>query len=212
MKIVGLSILLLLACPARAADAPKWKSVFIGGASFSGKTNYSVNVAGSPSQLSSDQMGAATVNFGGEFSFQPGVLGGSLLVTGTRYSYSDGSPSDGELGIFFMPRLATNLGAVELWGGVGLGIEVTNLSATSAVVSGITITINNNPMTAFAWSPRAGIDFAIGSRMFIGAEVDYVATSPTANWTAVSGGSTITGTEGSSRHWFSAALRIGSFF
>jgi opacity protein-like surface antigen len=190
------------------------KSVFVGGASSAGKSNYTI-VESNGTQLgtSSDSANSAVL-FAGELTYQSKyLLGAGLLAEGTRYNYSAGGSADGELGIYFMPRVAQSIGPFELWAGVGLGLMSTTLGGSSTgTVDGVTIILNNTNATSFAWTPRVGIDIDLTRRVFIGAQYSYTRTTFSIPFTATDGPNSITGSDDCTRSWTAAAVRLGSRF
>jgi opacity protein-like surface antigen len=187
------------------------KGVFIGGATFGGKSNYTVTETGGYQLGTSSDTANSRAVFAGEWTAQSKTfIGGSTLIEGTRYGYTGGGPSDGELGFYLMPRLAQSFGNVEVWAGVGVGLMLTWLGGpTSATVGPETLTLNYNVIPSFAWTPRAGIDINLTSHFFIGAQYAYTRTTLSVPFSAT--GELITsGSENCTRAWSSAALRIGA--
>jgi hypothetical protein len=199
---------------ASAAEQNAWKSAFVFGAGIFGKTRHDVKVSalGTTVVLPSitDQASASPL-FSGEVIYQPGILGGSLIVEETNFKYSNGSGSDGELGVFFMPRLAGHLAGVELWLGVGVGGMRTAIGAGSFSSSGGSATITNTPI-GFAWTPRVGADISLGQRAFIGVEIGYVSSTATAHMSGDISGVSFTADDEFYRRWGMAALRVGTTF
>jgi opacity protein-like surface antigen len=154
----------------------------------------------------------AYASFAGELTYQSKFpLGAGFLIEGTRYTYTTGGSSDGELGIYLMPRLAQTFGAVEVWGGVGLGLMSTALGGpNSGTEDSVTIILNSSRVTSFAWTPRVGIDFDLTRQIFLGVQVSYTRTTFSVPFTAVEGPASITGSEDCTRSWLGGALRFGS--
>ena len=189
------------------------KNAFIGGASSGGKSSYKATESGGTGLGTSNDSATSFVLFATELTYQKHLLGAGLLVEGTRYSYSAGGPADGELGVYFMPRLAHSFGPVELWAGVGVGIMITTFgSSDSGTEDGVTVVLDDSSATSFAWTPRAGIDVDLGQRYFIGAQISYTHTSFSVPFSAIVGPNSITifGSEDCTRNWIGAALRFGT--
>ena len=204
----------LFVLPAQAAEGLHWKSTFIGGAGFSGKTDYTTKISSGSVVASSTDHASAAALFAGEFSYQPdSPLGAAIIVEGTRYAYNDPvGPPDGQFGIFFMPRLASSAGPLEIWSGVGLGGMRTALAVQTVTQSGVTVSANSTSIFGFAWSPRIGLDLPVGQRAFIGFQLSYTSTSGTLVGTTTYQAKSMDFTEPFTRNWMGAAIRIGSRF
>lgn len=199
-----------------AEESTPWKSVFVMGASFSGKTDYTLkNSAGSTLSTTSDK-GEAQALIDGEFTYQSPdfPLGGSLIFEATHYKYNDGSGvSDAQKALLFMPRVAGKIGSAEIWAGMGLGVMFMDIGgATSQTSNGITVTMLETSATTFAWSPRIGVDFDVVDRLVMGVQFSYMQTSGNIPFLVSSGSTTASATEDFTRHWISLAYRIGARF
>jgi len=188
------------------------KSVFVGGASASERSSYKTVESNGTELGTSSDTGNPYASFAGELTYQSKfLLGAGVLFEGTRYPYTTGGASDGELGIYFMPRLAQSVGIVEFWAGVGLGLMSTSLGGSnSGTVDGITITMNSTRANSFAWTPRVGIDVDLTQKIFLGVQVSYTRTTFSVPFTATEGPASITGSEDCTRSWVGGALRLGS--
>lgn len=196
---------------AHKEDRPRYvKSVVYGGASFSGKTDYTVGLPTGGASKSSDQASSYPL-LGVEVTYQSNFpIGLGLIIEGTRYEYADSAGSDGQLGFYILPRLAHTVGPFEFWAGVGLGIMITNIGGPSSVTEdGLTINLSNMSPAAFAWTPRAGLDINLGTSLFFGGQFAYTSTTFSEPFTGNYGGDSITGSESISRSWLSFAIRFG---
>jgi hypothetical protein len=191
-----------------------WKSVFVIGSSFSGKTSYQIGTDSGTLLGTDSDRANAYLSIAGELTFQTEFpLGVSFIVEGTRYAYTVGGPTDGEFGLYGMPRLAQRFGALELWAGVGLGVMFTNIGgASSGTVDGVNLTLNTMSPTGFAWSPRVGVDIDVNPHTFFGAQLSYTSTQLSVPFTAIYDGQTIDGKEDATRSWLAASFRVGTRF
>jgi opacity protein-like surface antigen len=201
--------------PEAQPEGKSWRGVFIGGASFSGATDYTLkNPANSLSTSTSDKAKAQAL-FGAEVTYQNPEfpLGGSLIFEGTKYKYDDGSGySDGQKSLLLMPRIAGKVGPVEIWAGVGLGLMFLSIDGpTSATSNNLSATIDSSS-TGFAWSPRIGADFDVTEQLFIGGQFSYIQSSGTIGVNITSNGTTTPLSDDYTRHWMSLALRVGAKF
>jgi hypothetical protein len=187
-----------------------WKVAGAFGASFSEKTKYTINESGGPTLGTTSDQGNPFANFTGELTFQSAFpLGVGFFVEGTRYEYKT-SGSDGELGLYAMPRLAHTFGGVEIWAGFGVGMMVNNLGGlNSETINGVTLTLTDMVPVSFAWSPRVGFDVDLPNHVFVGAQFSYVSTTFSVPFTAF-GGNLISGSIDCTRTWVGGAVRLGA--
>lgn len=193
-----------------------WKSVFVVGASYGGKTTYTLKDTSGNSLGTSSDTASAGILFDGELTYQSeSLIGFSLIVEGTRYNYSNAVPSvsDGEFGMFAMPRLAVPVGHLEFWGGAGIGFMITTIGgSTSETLNGLTITLTDTTPVGFAWTARAGVDLDLGPKVFVGGEFMYIGTNSNVGVFATNGTNSGNFSESFSRKWLASAVRLGARF
>ncbi|MFL5813562.1 MAG: outer membrane protein [Bdellovibrionia bacterium] len=203
--------------PEAKPEGKSWRGVFIGGANFSGGTDYTLKntVTGASASITGDSAKAQAL-FGAEITYQKPEfpLGGSLIFEGTKYKYNDGTATaDGQKSLLLMPRIAAKAGPAEIWAGVGVGLMFLNIDGpTSATQNNVSLTLLDTSSTGFAWSPRIGVDFDVNDQLFIGGQFSYTQSSGSLDMRATSNGTTVPLSDDYTRHWISLALRVGAKF
>jgi hypothetical protein len=191
-----------------------WKSSFMLGSIFSGKTNYQVGENNGTLLGTSSDQANAYLSFGAKLTYQTEFpVGISFIAEATRYSYKAGGPSDGEFAFYGMPRFAQKYGGLELWAGVGLGVMLNVLGGSNTeTLNGVTATLNTMSPTGFAWSPRVGVDIDVNPKTFFGAQLSYTNTQLSVPFSAIITHQTVDGAEDATRSWLAAAFRLGTRF
>jgi hypothetical protein len=136
-------------------------------------------------------------------------LGLGLITQYSQYKYQNGSKPDKHFSLMLLPKLQSGGKNFSLWIGPVTGIMFTTIGTSSATAGGATLAASSDKATSTMYGGKAGGEYWIDDKFFIGLEAAYLAFSYTVYGSLTSGSSVVTGSAEYSRSWWQIGARIG---